>query len=198
MTDESWRELNLKRLGYKNYERYLASRLWENVRNDLFDRYGPNCRLCQDAATHVLFLKYSIEVFLGGLLTELVPLCQSCYKMIESPGGRKYTIRQSEHLYNLILLRKPAEVQEKHLRCKTCNKLLQIISLNKGYCSKECVPKGKTFSKPWIGYGHKQMGKAPLNLRRVRCRNCRASLKHDEHILCNKCLKELEKFALGN
>ncbi len=75
----------------KNYSAYLKSSEWARIRKHVLDLYDGACACCDATATAVHLRDYRPRVLRGEDMNALVPVCISCYDLIETtrkgPGG---------------------------------------------------------------------------------------------------------------
>lgn len=84
------RNSRLKELGFNNYEEYLVSDLWLNIRKRVFIRDQGRCVRCGMKATQVHHLSYVTNALTGNDLSLLKSVCQECHHYIEFyEDGRK-------------------------------------------------------------------------------------------------------------
>jgi hypothetical protein len=94
------RDFRLKQMGFVDYYEYLASDLWNRIRNAVFRLKGKICTLCPKAANIVHHRKYDYDTLRGDDLTYLVPLCNDCHTHIEMlRNGEKANHRIAELKY---------------------------------------------------------------------------------------------------
>jgi 5-methylcytosine-specific restriction endonuclease McrA len=97
----------LNELGFKNYQGYLDSDLWEMIRKRVLLKDNYRCRCCGGAAYMVHHNSYDKATMEGATIDELYSLCSSCHEWV---GGHTeyfgfevatYT-EEREHLKALI------------------------------------------------------------------------------------------------
>jgi len=90
-----YRALILKRAGFKNYQDYLASDLWNKIRAKQL-REHPQCHGCGEIASQVHHGKYTLPNMLGHSNEHLFSVCAGCHFTAEfSQSGRKLTPQQA-------------------------------------------------------------------------------------------------------
>lgn len=90
-----WRNYNLHKLGFVNYQEYLKSDLWKSIRAKVFEIKGHNCHVCKKYATEIHHNGYGINVLKGETIQPLRPICRKCHKAIEFIDGKKNTVSQA-------------------------------------------------------------------------------------------------------
>jgi len=89
------RNNRLSELGYLNYQDYLKSDDWKQLKNKiLLD--NEKCWCCLIRKSYTLHhTDYSFETLLGLRLGALIPICEHCHKHIEfDDDGNKLTIHK--------------------------------------------------------------------------------------------------------
>lgn len=79
----------LRSLGFANYQEYLHSSLWQEIRARVLRRDRNKCKCCQAKASQVHHGDYSYEFLSGDSLDMLYSLCSECHKSVEFDGTRK-------------------------------------------------------------------------------------------------------------
>ena len=77
----------LVKLGFKNYEEYLASRLWETIRDSAFARWGRHCKACGFSATQIHHANYASDTLSGDSTDALWPVCRDCHTKAHDRAG---------------------------------------------------------------------------------------------------------------
>lgn len=72
----------LKRLGWPNYDAYLASALWASVRSKVMTRDKSTCR-CGSKASQVHHSKYTEANLKGVSLADMLAICDACHNSLE-------------------------------------------------------------------------------------------------------------------
>jgi hypothetical protein len=93
------RDENLKILGFASYRDYLASFLWQRVREKVFQAKGHNCLLCGRTATQVHHNRYHVNDLSGKTLRYVNPICRPCHEEIEFDGGKKNDLQAAKLKY---------------------------------------------------------------------------------------------------
>lgn len=83
----SHRKAALLAMGFASYRAYLASDLWEAIRNRVLARDKYCCRRCGENANQVHHTHYWPEVLRGEDDSYLVALCRFCHQSIEFDGN---------------------------------------------------------------------------------------------------------------
>ncbi len=86
MKDYHQRNATLLTLGFKSYDEYLCSELWESIRLKAFETFGYWCKVCHERAYVLHHTNYSLELLNGDTVVGLVPLCNRCHHIIEFDG----------------------------------------------------------------------------------------------------------------
>jgi hypothetical protein len=81
--------------GFRNYESYLKSDLWESIRDAKLARH-PGCECCGGTATEVHHFSYYRDVILGMCDQKLVSVCHECHFDIEFTDGKKNNLKQAQ------------------------------------------------------------------------------------------------------
>lgn len=79
----------LKQLGFASYQDYLASPLWQEIRQRVFAQKGRDCYLCGRPACQVHHERYTAKALRGKRTRHLWPICPDCHRGIEFDGERK-------------------------------------------------------------------------------------------------------------
>lgn len=70
---------------WKRYYKYLQSKEWKLLRQDVFKRDGYKCLLCGDKANHCHHLSYGSMVKNGGSKRiECASLCKKCHELVHN------------------------------------------------------------------------------------------------------------------
>lgn len=117
-----------KDLGYFNYQDYLSSPLWEEIRNKTFKEKGCNCSACGDKADVVHHEYYTLEILRGDTLEWLWPLCDDCHQKVHKPGKQFLSLVESAELLRLLIS------NTKTKKCKKCDKEFSKNNLRRGKC----------------------------------------------------------------
>jgi len=73
-----------KELGFRSYEAYGKSALWNSIRHLVLDRDGKCCQVCGTPSKVVHHIDYTTKIMLGeGDQHELITLCEPCHNYIE-------------------------------------------------------------------------------------------------------------------
>lgn len=132
MSKQNYQDRNrvLREIGYPSYTDYLASALWESIKQRVYAMKGANCFLCEKKATVVHHRGYGREVLVGTNLSPLVPLCFLCHEKVElkSFSKEKRTLAESQGRFNALLKRRkfgtkklpPEERKELPGYCSVC------------------------------------------------------------------------------
>lgn len=92
----------LKKLGFKSYRDYLASPIWQRVREKVFRVKGRQCALCSREATQIHHNRYHEADLLGRKLKYIHPICGKCHEQIEFRSGEKATLAQAKQTFKKI------------------------------------------------------------------------------------------------
>lgn len=90
----------LKKLGFRSYGDYLASDLWKQVRERVFEIKGRECFLCGKPATQAHHSRYHEADLVGRKLKYIHPVCGKCHEEIEFRRGKKATLIQAKKAFN--------------------------------------------------------------------------------------------------
>ena len=83
------RENSLKRLNFDNYDEYLESDLWREIRQSKL-AVDPNCECCGHSAEQVHHISYAYKIMAGVENKCLVSVCRDCHVILEfTKSGRK-------------------------------------------------------------------------------------------------------------
>lgn len=90
------RDENLRAIGFRSYDDYLDSRLWQWIRQRVFAKKGSHCTKCGKDATQVHHSRYSVNALTGATLGNMWPICVDCHKEIEfDKNGRKRSLHEA-------------------------------------------------------------------------------------------------------
>lgn len=78
-----YRNENLKKLGFKNYQSYLRSELWKSIRSRVLQNAKFRCIRCRKKATQVHHRAYDMATLRGDELSALTAVCDRCHKKAE-------------------------------------------------------------------------------------------------------------------
>ena len=92
----------LEKMGYADYDAYLASPLWESIKRRAWSQHGRRCRLCSRDAEVLHHLGYGEDVLKGIALHQLVPLCHGCHRRVEFKKDKKRTLAEALTAYQRI------------------------------------------------------------------------------------------------
>lgn len=95
MSEYTERDNLLLKLGFKNYDKYLSSAMWRDIKKRAYKEHGKQCKVCGDDATVLHHKNYSWEIMSGKNVKSLVPLCHDCHFAIEFSGKCKRTLTQT-------------------------------------------------------------------------------------------------------
>lgn len=71
---------SLDKLGYDDYESYLASALWQRIRKRIYVRAKGVCEACSvRQPEHIHHWSYSVETLLGNRARHLEAVCGECH-----------------------------------------------------------------------------------------------------------------------
>lgn len=89
------RDTILQEMGFKSYQEYLASDLWNIIKSVILKRDKGQCRLCSAKTRTVHHISHSLNTFLGKSCGMLVAICPSCRASCEvGKEGRKLSTRE--------------------------------------------------------------------------------------------------------
>lgn len=89
-------------MGFGNYEEYLASPLWHNIRRRVLERDRREC-VCGEVATTVHHYDYFERTLSGHRLKGMISVCQSCHAAAEiTPKGRKRTLDEANQFLQSV------------------------------------------------------------------------------------------------
>lgn len=83
------RDRLLRTLGYSSYPDYLASPLWAEIRQEVFERDGCICFACGGRANEVHHGDYKLKTLAGETLAGLYSVCGTCHEGCEWVDGIK-------------------------------------------------------------------------------------------------------------
>lgn len=134
------------RLGFKTYQHYLLSPLWNNIRNRILNN-SSQCHCCKDKPTQVHHSSYNINTMAGYHDECLYPICQKCHNFIEYTGTKKNSLLvANQKLFNMHKQKtKPIVIpyKEQHKPFYSPPKLKVRVKTkrskkDKGRCCKKC------------------------------------------------------------
>lgn len=79
----SFRNRVLRWLGYKTYKAYLASPLWQGIRQRVLERDNHRCRMCNNPAEACHHDEYSKDVIEGARIDLIRAVCSWCHLQLE-------------------------------------------------------------------------------------------------------------------
>lgn len=87
----------VRSLGFKEYENYLSSRLWRNIRQAVIRKSGGRCVRCKSADTlQVHHRRYTHQNLSGDSTDDMMALCRLCHHAAEfRPDGVKATLDEA-------------------------------------------------------------------------------------------------------
>lgn len=91
------RNKTLLDLGYPSYKDYLASTLWNSIRNRVLEWDRRSCWVCGFRANHVHHRLYSQEVLLGRCIDYLVAVCRDCHNQTEFAENQKLSLHDANN-----------------------------------------------------------------------------------------------------
>ncbi len=75
------RETSLEKIGFDDYESYLASRLYAGIRKRIFGRANGICEACcERKAVNIHHWSYSVATLLGKKPEHLEAVCRECHE----------------------------------------------------------------------------------------------------------------------
>jgi len=77
------RDLIIMGMGYANYEEYLNSEFWANIRARTFAMAKGLCKFCNKHADHIHHSSYDIKTLKGDNQDHLHACCGMCHHKIE-------------------------------------------------------------------------------------------------------------------
>lgn len=69
-------------LGFSNYNEYLKSSFWNEIKLNVYDKKGSICK-CGQPAIEIHHIKYDIKTMSGKSYKNLIPVCQRCHSNYE-------------------------------------------------------------------------------------------------------------------
>jgi hypothetical protein len=97
------RVLSCQTLGFKDYDEYLASKLWAEVRERVLERDRRRCLCCKRPAIQVHHSSYNTDTLAGRDLRWLASVCGGCHLDIEfRPNGSKRTPAEVGKTYAIM------------------------------------------------------------------------------------------------
>lgn len=94
--------------GFADYESYLRSPLWKDIRQKVLRANDGECAGCENRASQVHHRDYRPRVLCGKDLTALVPVCQSCHEKIEDARKGEHWGAGERVLYDLVARKESA------------------------------------------------------------------------------------------
>lgn len=80
----------LKALGFKTYDAYLSSALWQRIRSRIVLRGEGLCESCKVATVEAVHhIDYAIETLAGKNDVALLAVCKECHTKIHGPSRKK-------------------------------------------------------------------------------------------------------------
>jgi hypothetical protein len=89
----------LRDIGFSSYAEYLASDLWQEIRQKVFKIKGRFCYLCGRPATELHHNRYHRRDLLGKRLKFINPICRKCHGEIEFREGKKSTVAEARKAF---------------------------------------------------------------------------------------------------
>lgn len=92
------RLVNLKQLGFSNYQEYLNSILWKIIRKHVLYRDVRFCRSrrCNNKSNIVHHLNYNVPTLIGQSPQTLITVCSECHQEIEFDGTKKRSLKDTQ------------------------------------------------------------------------------------------------------
>lgn len=90
----------LNKMGFKNYQQYLTSSKWEQIRQEVFKYKSDKCSYCKKLAECIHHTRYDEDTMMGRSFKNLIPLCNKCHKKIEFTNGKKNSLDRANYLLN--------------------------------------------------------------------------------------------------
>lgn len=111
------------KLGFKNYNEYLKSDHWQNLKQIYKESLLPQyCIICHNEKFNLHHRSY--ERIGNEMIFDLIPLCQSChFKVHKYCNENNTTIQTTHHAIRKVFKLKKKEVQ----------KIFEPFSLNKNF-----------------------------------------------------------------
>jgi hypothetical protein len=89
------REASLKALGFRTYAEYLASPMWERIRENVLTKARFVCACCGERATQIHHRSYDFLTMRGSAPKNLTPVCRRCHTAMEFDGERKVELEEA-------------------------------------------------------------------------------------------------------
>lgn len=89
------RVASLQRLGFRSYQAYLYSPLWQNIRESVLAKAKGRCGCCGDRAVVVHHKAYDFDTMRGANRKMLVAMCWLCHEQIEFEDEKKTTLERA-------------------------------------------------------------------------------------------------------
>ena len=71
-------------LGFDNYNEYLRSDLWKDIRRVVLSSKGALCNVCKKTiAVEIHHKQYDYNTMAGHNIKHLIPVCQKCHSKLE-------------------------------------------------------------------------------------------------------------------
>ncbi len=104
------RQSVLRLIGFRNYNEYLESELWAEIRDAALSN-SPLCAICRaQRATQIHHQSYKKTVMTGRNFKALIPVCRFCHHTIEfTDDGEKRTFHEAVKYCKRLLRRWPKE-----------------------------------------------------------------------------------------
>lgn len=107
---------NYRSIGFKTYEDYLESELWQRIRDYLTRKYTYRCTFCRDPTTELFHSGYNVDHLLSRDINSTIPVCKQCRRRIEWPDNT--TRLSSVELQAAIAKLKPTKKDRHEQRMK--------------------------------------------------------------------------------
>lgn len=133
-------------IGFKDYDEYLKSDLWAEIRFKQL-KAMPDCLMCGETATQVHHLKYTEENLKGINAKCLSSICRRCHNKIEFSSGSKVTLESANknllrgdrrtHFKDIKTIgRKSSKGNRTHYKFKKCQNCKTNTAKRRGiYCT---------------------------------------------------------------
>ena len=77
------RDYCCRRLGFRNYEKYINSQLANSIRYKALENSCHICKECGKLATEIFFMIYDLETMQGRIPRNIIPCCENCMDDLE-------------------------------------------------------------------------------------------------------------------
>ena len=108
--DAAGERVGVSKMTAAEYQAYLQSPKWQEIRQAVMSRDGGKCRGCGREATQVHHRRYDRRTMEGETIEWLIALCGGCHRCIHFKNGNKLKPRRTEVLLQGMLLLAQSDV----------------------------------------------------------------------------------------